>query len=77
MMNDGVHAIDTIRWMCGGEVADIQACTKSVRVPDVNFILAILHFDNGTQGIMINSWSSGKRLADRQSHGPFAGTGRG
>ena len=41
MMDDGVHAIDTLRWMCGGEVVDIHSVTKRVQAPDINFISAL------------------------------------
>ena len=34
MMDDGVHAIDTLRWMCGGEVVDIHSITKRVTTLD-------------------------------------------
>lgn len=70
MMDDGVHAIDTLRWMCGGEVKKIFSVTKNVLVPDINFISAILEFDNGSIGIMINSWTSGKRIFRVQMHSP-------
>lgn len=70
MMDDGVHAIDTLRWICGGEVIDIQCETKRVGVPDINFILAMVRFDNGSTGIMINSWSSGRRIFRVEMHAP-------
>jgi virulence factor len=70
MMDDGVHAIDTLRWMCGGEVVDIQCTTKRVGTPDINFILATLHFDNGALGLMVNSWTSGRRIFRVQMHAP-------
>lgn len=68
MTDDGVHAIDTLRWMCGGEVVQIQSLTKRVLVPDINFISAILHFDNGATGVMLNSWSSGRRIFRVEMH---------
>ncbi len=68
MMDDGVHAIDTLRWMCGGEVVRVESTLKSVGVPDTNFFAATLHFDNGAIGIMINSWSSGRRIFDVEMH---------
>lgn len=68
MMDDGVHAIDTIRWMCGGEVVQIQPLTSSIGVPDINFISVLLHFDNGAAGFMLNSWSSGRRIFRVQMH---------
>ena len=70
MMDDGVHAIDTLRWMCGGEVADVQSCCKRVLVPDINFFAAILGFDNGATGLLVNSWTSGRRIFDVEMHAP-------
>ncbi len=70
MMDDGVHAIDTLRWMCGGEVVKVDSVTKSIMVPDINFIMAMLHFDNGAVGVMMNSWTSGRRIFRVQMHAP-------
>lgn len=70
MMDDGVHAIDTLRWMCGGEVVEVQSLTKRVLVPDINFISALLRFDNGAIGVLLNSWTSGRRIFDVEMHAP-------
>jgi len=70
MLDDGVHAIDTLRWICGGEVIEVQSHTKRIGVPDINFISALLHFDNGATGLMINSWSSGRRIFKVEMHAP-------
>lgn len=70
MMDDGVHAIDTLRWMCGGEVTEVQSITRSVGTPDVNFISALLRFDNGASGVMLNSWTSGRRTFRVEMHAP-------
>ena len=70
MMDDGVHAIDTLRWMCGGEVAEMQSVTRRVMVPDINFFAALLGFENGATGLLINSWTSGRRIFDVEMHAP-------
>ena len=70
MFDDGVHAIDTLRWMCGGEVAEIHSLTKRVLVPDLNFIAALLRFDSGATGLLVNSWTSGRRIFRVQMHAP-------
>lgn len=70
MMDDSVHAIDTLRWMCGGEVVEIESVTRRVRVPDINFIAALLYFDNGSTGVLLNSWSSGRRVFRVEMHAP-------
>ena len=70
MLDDGVHAIDTLRWMCGGEVVEVQSLCKRVGTPDINFISALLHFDNGSTGVMLNSWTSGRRIFKVEMHAP-------
>jgi virulence factor len=70
MMDDGVHAIDTLRWMCGGEVVEIQSVAHSIMVPDINYITALLHFDNGATGVMMNTWVSGRRIFRVEMHAP-------
>jgi predicted dehydrogenase len=70
MMDDCVHSIDTLRWMCGGEVVEIESAARRVLVPDINFISATLHFDNGSTGFLINSWTSGKRIFAVEMHAP-------
>ncbi len=70
MMDDGVHAIDTLRWMCGGEVVKVESVTRRVLVTDVNFMVALLHFDNGATGVMLNSWTSGRRIFAVELHAP-------
>ena len=70
MMDDTVHSIDTVRWMCGGEVVEVHSVCKRVGVPDINFISATLEFDNGATGFLVNSWSSGKRIFAVEMHAP-------
>ena len=68
MMDDGVHAIDTLRWICGGNVVDVQSVTRRVGTPDINFFSALLRFDNGATGVLMNSWTSGRRIFRVQIH---------
>ena len=70
MLNSGVHAIDTLRWICGGDVLDVQCVTRRILVPDVNHIMALLSFDNGATGVMMNSWTSGRRSFRVEMHAP-------
>ena len=78
MMDDTVHAIDTVRWMCGGgegsqsgaDVVEIESRCKRIGTPDINWIGATLHFANGATGYLVNSWSSGRRVFRVQMHAP-------
>ena len=42
MMDDCTHAIDTVRWMCGGEVEDLDSHCRRIGTPDINWIGAML-----------------------------------
>jgi len=70
MLDDGVHSIDTLRWICGGDVKEIYSEMKSINVPDRNVIIAHLIFDNGATGVMINNWASGRRIFRVEIHSP-------
>ena len=81
MMDDTTHAIDTVRWMCGGDwrdgpdaqpadVVSIESECKRIGTPDINWIGATLHFSNGATGYVLNSWCSGRRIFRVQMHVP-------
>ena len=70
MMGDATHSVDTVRWMCGGEVVGIEARCRRVGTPDINWIGATLYFDNGSVGYVVNSWCSGRRVFRVQMHAP-------
>jgi len=69
MLDDCVHAIDTVRWMCAGEVVEVESHCRRVGVPDINWITATLRFDSGAVGLVTTSWSSGRRVFRVQMHG--------
>ena len=68
MMDDCVHSIDTLRWMCNSEVVKVESKTNRFGTVDINFISAVLHFENGATGHLINSWTSGKRIFAIEMH---------
>lgn len=52
LTSDGMHAVDTLRWLCGGEVTRV---TSSVRrlytaAPGANAVLAQVEFSSGAVG---------------------------
>jgi predicted dehydrogenase len=70
MMDDCTHSVDTARWICGGEVVRVESHCKRIGTPDINWIGATLHFDNGATCFVVNSWSSGRRVFRVQMHTP-------
>lgn len=67
MMDDCVHAIDTVRWLCGqgpgsqsgAEVVAIESRCPPIGTPEINWVHASLTVANGSQGIMLCNWASG------------------
>jgi predicted dehydrogenase len=70
MMDDTVHALDTLRWMAGSEIAKIDSLTRRIKTVDINFIMAQITFKNGCAGHLMNNWSSGKRIFSVEMHAP-------
>ena len=70
MMDDCTHSIDTVRWICGGEVEKVESQCKRIGTVDINWIGATIQFDNGATGYVINSWVSGRRVFRVQMHAP-------
>ncbi|MBC7315994.1 MAG: Gfo/Idh/MocA family oxidoreductase, partial [Chloroflexi bacterium] len=40
LTDDGIHAVDTLRWMCGGEVTAVHSVSRRILTPDRNFFAA-------------------------------------
>ena len=70
MMDDGTHAIDTARWICGGEVVKVESRSRRIGVPDINWFGATLHFDNGSTCYVVCNWASGRRVFRAEMHVP-------
>ncbi len=70
MMDDGTHAIDTARFICGGEVVKVESECRRIGVPDINWFAATLHFDNGSTCYVVCNWASGRRVFRTQMHVP-------
>ncbi|QQO08437.1 Gfo/Idh/MocA family protein [Breznakiella homolactica] len=68
--DDCSHSVDTIRWICGGDVTGVESTCKRIGTPDINWVQSVLHFDNGSTGIIINSWASGRRVFRLELHSP-------
>jgi virulence factor len=68
MLDDGSHAIDTARYICGGEVVKVVSDCRRIGTPDINWIGATLSFDNGATCFVICNWASGRRVFRTQMH---------
>jgi predicted dehydrogenase len=65
-----IHAIDTLRAICGGEIVNIDSVARRMRIPNLNAIFALIHFDNGATGVLMNNHISGRRTFSFEIHCP-------
>ena len=70
MLDDFTHVVDTARWICGGEVVEIESSCRRIMVPDINWIGATLYFDNGSSCYAVGNWTSGRRIFRATIHAP-------
>jgi len=68
VLDDATHAIDTLRWLCGGDLIDLQVRAARHGVPDINFLTTTLAFDTGATGQAHLNWCSGRRIFSIDLH---------
>ena len=69
LTTDIVHAVDTMRWMAGGEVVAVAADNRAVDMPFVNTHNALVTFSTGCTAILTASRRSGRRDHYFEMHG--------
>ena len=73
LTSDGVHAVDNLRWLCGGDVVRVHKTTDRVEPPGddapvgagtryPNRYVALVTFSSGAVGILHNSYVTGRRV---------------
>ena len=70
LIDDGIHAVDTIRWLCGGEFTAVHGVTQRIGVPDNNYVGALIEFSTGCVGVLLTCWASGRRIFKVEMHSP-------
>jgi predicted dehydrogenase len=71
LTSDGIHAVDTLRWLCGGEPVEVFATARQRYVPGPypNEYLALLTFSTGAVGVLQSSYLTGRRVFRTELHG--------
>ncbi|MGH2351347.1 MAG: Gfo/Idh/MocA family protein [Chloroflexota bacterium] len=70
LTSDGVHAVDNLRWLCGGEVVDVHASVRTRYVPGpiANEYVALVTFSSGAVGVLQFSYMTGRRIFRAEFH---------
>ncbi|MCC6694973.1 MAG: Gfo/Idh/MocA family oxidoreductase [Candidatus Hydrogenedentes bacterium] len=65
---DAVHAVDTLRHYCGGEVVSVASDVRNLGAEDNNAFYAIAKFSSGATGILQTNWAVGRRFFKLELH---------
>ena len=67
---DGIHAVDTLRYLCGGEVESVAADNRRLDAEHWNLHLALVRFSSGATGLLLNNFMAGRRIFSVEIHAP-------
>jgi len=67
---DGIHAVDTLRWLCEGEVESVAADSRRLDAEHWNVHLALVRFSSGATGLLLNNFMAGRRIFSVEIHSP-------
>ena len=65
---DAIHAVDTLRWLGGGEVKAVASDINSFDSDRENSFNAIVKFDSGASGYLCTNWAVGGRIHIFEMH---------
>ena len=65
---DAVHAVDALRYYCGGEVVSLASDVRNLGGDDNNAFYAIAKFSTGATGILQTNWACGRRFFKVEFH---------
>ena len=67
---DAVHAVDTLRYLCGGEVVSVASDVRRLDAEHCNIHMALVTFSSGATGVLLTNWMTGRRIFSVEIHGP-------
>ncbi len=65
---DGIHAVDTLRYLCGGEIESVAADNRRLDAGHWNLHLALVRFSSGATGLLLNNFMAGRRMFTVEIH---------
>ena len=69
---DVIHAIDTLRYLCGGDVERVVSDVRRLNATYRNAHTALVKFSSGATGVLLTNWQAGCRRFSVEIHSPGA-----
>lgn len=70
LTSDAIHAVDTLRYLCGGEVLSVASDVRRLLADHVTAHLALVRFSSGATGVLLTNWMTGRRMFSVEIHAP-------
>lgn len=70
LTSDGIHAVDTLRYLCGGEVKSVASDVRRLLAEHYTAHYALIRFDSGVTGVLLTNWMAGRRFFTFEVHAP-------
>lgn len=68
LFNEFVHAADTLRYLCGGDVVTVSSSVRALEADYANAYTVLATFSSGATGVMICHWLAGRRFFEVEMH---------
>jgi predicted dehydrogenase len=69
LLSNGIHAVDTLRWLADSEAKEIAAATSHAFTGHDNCWQALIRFENDVIGVLKTNYSAGARSHTFELHG--------
>jgi predicted dehydrogenase len=70
LTSDGIHAVDTLRYLCGGDVVSVASDVRRLLAEHFTVHLALVRFSSGATGVLLTNWMTGRRFFTVEIHAP-------
>jgi virulence factor len=69
LLNDGLHMIDYMRWVCGGQARVVSALARAEDADRESTLTAVIEFDGGPIGVFLMNRRAGRWMERATLHG--------
>lgn len=70
LTSDAIHAVDTLRYLCGGEVESVASNVRRLGADYCNAHEALVKFSSGAIGTILTNFMCGRRMFTVEIHSP-------
>ena len=70
LTSDAIHAVDTLRYLCGGEVESVASHVRRLGAEYTNAHEALVRFSTGAVGVILTNFMCGRRIFTVEAHSP-------